>query len=240
MFDSTFHLLSEHPVTLPAFVFALWVAYRLVRRSWSVVTALAKAAAVLALVPLFGVLFLAQFADHWVWQRLADAVVSAVSSAAVLFVEFVDALFAAWLELVLVVSGGLWSAAQGSAASAAPALSSAGFLLAVFAFQFFAGAAMIYLVYRASHEGTANGWLLGAGAVLFVSGLFAALIGGQTWDLGRSVLASGLVAATLGLTLGVVSTIVLVRPDFGGESMLPELRERIAWPRESEAEEVRR
>ncbi|WP_255171407.1 hypothetical protein [Natrononativus amylolyticus] len=240
MFDSTFHLLSTHPVTIPAFAFALWVGYRGVRRSWFVVAVLAKLLAVLVLVPVFTSLFLAAFTDHWFWDRLADAVISAASSAVVLFIELVDALFAAWLELVLLVTDGVWSSARHSVDQSVPELSGAGFVLAVFGFQFIAGAALLLVARRAATEGNANGWLLSSGAVLFVSGLFAALIGFETWHLSQSVLAWGLVAATLGLTLGILSTIVLVRPDFGGESMLPELGDRLVVSNGSDVEDTKR
>ena len=224
MLDSTFQILADHPVALPAFLFGIWIASRFLQARRSQVTDLGKYITAIAMGPLFLVLFLAEFTDHRFWQNVADSVVQFESAAVTLVFSFVDAVFAAWLRVFLLVLSGLWAAVRETVSAAVPVLTAQEFLLTVFGFEFLAGVALVYALHQSSHTAV-NSWLTGIGVVMLISGVFTTLLSLDTWRVGESVLAAGLLAAMLGLASGVSSTIVIVGPDFSGQSVLPDLEE---------------
>lgn len=225
MFESTFQLLADRPVTLPAFLVALWISYRFLRRFSRPIGRLAFSLTTFTLVPLFLALFAAEYTGHPRWQWAADGITALAEAGARRLVAFVDALFAAWLRTFLVVLESLGAGATEFGTSAGPALSTFEFLAVVFGFGVFAGAALIYTLHYASRRSDLNGWLIGTGVVFALTGLFASIVRLERWQVGESALVMGLVTTAVGLTVGVSVVITVARPDFGASSTSDRRRE---------------
>lgn len=234
MFESTFQIVADNPVTIPPFLFAVWVGYRVLQANRAKALDATAGVAVVMIVPVFLLLFLAEFIGHSFFQETAESFIRFESLLIDLGFQFLDAVFAAWLRVVLLVLGGLWSVIQELVSSVVPVMESHEFLLTVFGFEFFAGAVLIYTLYLSSRGSDVDFWLTGGGAVLLVSGLLAGLVQLNTEQASESVLVSGFVAAMLGVALGVTATISLVRPNFGGASMVSDLRESELWSGKSD------
>lgn len=229
MLESTFRVVADHPVTIPALAFAVWVGYRLVKAHRAKVLDAVVALAVVMVVPVFLLLFLAEFSGHPLFHDMTAALVRFESLLVDLGFRVIDAILAAWLQVVLLVLRGIWGVLQGVASSALPALERHEFLLTVFGFEFFAGAVLVYTLYRSSHGSDVDFWLTGGGVVLLVAGLLAGLVQLETGRSGESAMVAAFVAAMLGVALGVTTMLLLVRPNFGGQSVVADLRESEPW-----------
>ncbi|WP_331232877.1 hypothetical protein [Natronorarus salvus] len=86
------------------------------------------------------------------------------------------------------------------------------------------------MLYEATRSGGSewSSWLSAVGVILFVSGFTSTLFGSSVWGVGEEALVSGFVAGTVGLALGVTTMVLLVRPEFGGDSPVARLCETAA------------
>lgn len=64
MFESTFSILADRPVTVAPFLFVLWVTYRLLPSCWDRFVGVVKYTAIALAVPLFTATFLGEFTAH--------------------------------------------------------------------------------------------------------------------------------------------------------------------------------
>lgn len=224
MFDATAQILTEHAVTIPAFLFGLWIVSRFLLARRSTVDTLVRYVGGAAALPLFLALFLAEFTDYWLWQRIARTLVDVESAALAFLAALVDAAFAAWLRLFLLAVGGVWSALRDAVAPVASTVTESSFLALLFGFEFFAGAVLIYALYYSSRGDGVNDWLKSAGVILLLSGVFSTLVRVETSTPSGSAFASGVLAATLGLTAGVSSSVLLLRPNFDPDREVSESR----------------
>jgi hypothetical protein len=160
--------------------------------------------------------------------------------------RFLDALMAAWLLTFLLALAGVFFVLEETAASGAPVLTANEFLITVFIFEFVAGALLLYALYLTtqSAEPWWNSWLTGTGVILGVSGWLALLVRSGVAQVGDAALLSGFIVATLGLASGMMTMILLVRPDFDGDSIAVHLQEtdvwQVVWGSETSTEEQER
>lgn len=217
MFDSTTAVVAEHPVTLPPLALALWIGYRVLTRYRDRTRTVASVLAALGIVPLLVAHFLAELTGGPFWTGVADGVVAAEARLIDLAVAAIDAALAAWLRVSLLFLGGLWTAIRETLAGFGPALRGGGFLLTVFGFEFFAGVALIYGLYRSPGRSETDYWLRAVGGVALLTGLFATLVRLDSWRVGEATLTAGLIAAVLGFAAGVTATILVARPNFDRE-----------------------
>ena len=145
--------------------------------------------------------------------------------------SLLDAFVAAWLRLALLGLDAVVALLDGTLSNVAPALSANEFLLTVFVFEFVAGAALVTVLAEATRsEGSDwSSWLPAVGVILFVSWFTSTLFGSSVWGVGEGAVVSGVVAGIGGLALGVTTVILLVRPEFGGESPIARLDGTGAW-----------
>lgn len=136
------------------------------------------------------------------------------------------------MQVFLLFLDGLIVVLQEVAGNAAPVVTNNEFLITVFTFEVVAGAVLITSLYRPVRGAAINAWLTAGGVILFVSGIVATLV--MTWQVSEAVLISGFVAAMLSFGLGVSSVILIVRPNFDGESVLAELQDAGIWSDEAE------
>ncbi|WP_435156684.1 hypothetical protein [Haladaptatus sp. DFWS20] len=238
MLNSTFQIVADHPATILPLLFTVWFVYRLVKRNRTKVFHTAARVAVIMVVPVFALSFLAEFTANPFFDELSELLIQLEMSLIDLLFQFIDAVFAAELRVVLLILGGLWDSIQELLSSVVPVMEASEILLTLFGFEFFAGAILIYSLYISSRGSNLDFSLKGIGIVLLVSGLFATLIQLDTWQVSRSLLVLAFIAAILGFTLGVATVILLVRPNFGGESVVSELQETTEWS--GEGDEVHR
>ena len=227
MFESTFQILAERPVAIAPLLFVLWIALGALWRGRSHVVTIVKWGALGLGIPLFVVLFLAEFTDRLTWHERADALIAFQADALSLLFRFVDAVVAAFLRVFLLFLGGIVTVFEEIASDAVPTVTANEFIITLFLFEFFAGALLVYVLYEATRSsGTWYGsWSAGLGLILFVSGWFSLLLRTGAWEASEATLLSGFVAATAGLALGVTTMLLFVRPDFEGESVRVRLRE---------------
>lgn len=229
MLNSTSQIVADHPVTIPPLLFTVWFVYQLVERNRAKVLNAAAGVAVIMTVPIFVLSFLAKFTDHPFFYGLSELLIQLETSLIDLFFRFIDAVFAAELQVVLLILGGSWDSIQELVSSVVPVMEATEILLTLFGFEFFAGAILVYTLYLSSRGSNLDYSLKGVGTVLLVSGLFGTLIQLDTWQVSRSLLVSAFMAAMLGFSLGVAAIIFLVRPNFGGESVVSELQKSRIW-----------
>ncbi|WP_114575504.1 hypothetical protein [Saliphagus sp. LR7] len=226
LLESTFRILAQRPVAVIPFLVALWVTYRVFGSCRDALRRWAVRGALLLGVPLFVALFLAEFAANPLFDRGADLLIRAESAVLGLAVRLLDALLAAWLRVALLGIDATAAAFGETAADAVPALSGLAFPVAVFALEFAAGALLIYVLHRSTRPDGSwwRPWFTGVGAVLFCSGWLATLVRADAWRVGEATVAGGFVAGMVGLSLGVTTMILAVRPNFEGDSLGAHLR----------------
>lgn len=229
MLNSTIKIVADHPVTIPPLLVTVWVVYQLLKRNITKVLNIVTGIAVILIVPVFLLSFLAEFTEHPFFHELSALLIKVESWFIELLFRFIDAVLAAELQVVLLVLGGTWDILQRMISSAVPVMETTEIFLTMFGFEFFAGAILIYTLYISSHGSNLDFALKGIGVVLMISGLFATLIQLDTWQVSKSLVVWAFMAAMLGFTLGVTSMILLVRPNFGGKSMLPGFQESKFW-----------
>lgn len=226
LLESTFRIVAQRPAAVVPLLVALWATYcvlaprRGALRRWTV------RAGLLLGIPLFSVLFLAEFAANPLFDRAADLVIHAESEVLRLATRLLDSLLAAWLRVALLGIDAVAAAFGETAADAVPALSGLAFPVAVFCLEFAAGALLIYVLYRSTRPDGSwwRPWFTGVGAVLFCSGWLATLVRADAWRVGEATVAGGFVAGMVGLALGVTTMILAVRPNFEGDSLGARLR----------------
>lgn len=213
MFDPIFTEVSAGTIIVLAA--AGWIAVRLLGRHVRLLTALALG---LGIAYAMGV-------------RGADLVVDALALSARLLVEalsfaaeVVDPLLLAAFEVLEAGAARLvdWSTsdlpAPGPPEIGIPDPSAligfGGSLAAVFVVHVLVGVALIWVTYESSTGSPAAAWTGGVGVVLFAAGTLLTLL--QTGAVGSTVLQSRLavVAATVGLAVGVLTTVLLARPNY--------------------------
>ncbi|SIR65504.1 hypothetical protein SAMN05421858_3155 [Haladaptatus litoreus] len=225
MLNSTRQIVAEHPVALLPLLFTAWVVYRLLRRNRTKVLFIVGGISTILVAPVFLFTFLAEFTGVSLFSKLSAFSIRVESLLIGFLFQFVDAVLAAELQLFVLLMSGLWDSLQGLATPVVPVIETVGLHLILFTFEFVAGVILIYTLYLSSHGSELDSWLKGIGVVLAITGMFATFIQFDTWQARESLLASAFTAAMLGLTLGISSVILLVRPNFGGESVFSELRE---------------
>lgn len=224
MLESTFAILSNRAVAIPALVFALVITYRYVETYREPVTFWSFLTGVTAIALVFVTQFLAEFVGHPFFQWLADAVIRAEAAVGFALVDFIDSAYAAFLRTYLLVLDAVWLVVRETLASAVPTLASHEFLMTVFAFEFLGGVVLVQSLYGTLRHDDLNSWFKAVGLILTLTGMLATLVRLDGWNLGGPALANGFVAGMLGLALGVSSIILVVRPNFDGESVLSKFR----------------
>lgn len=226
LLESTLRIVARRPAAAVPFLVALVVAYRLLVARRGALKRWAVRSALLLGVPLFAVLFLAEFSANPLPDRAADLLIHAETEALRLALALLDALFATWLRVALLAMDAAATAVEGTASDALPALSGLSFPVAVFCLEFAAGALLIYVLYRSTRPDGSwwRPWFTGIGAVLFCSGWLATLLRADAWRASEATLTGGFVAGTVGLAVGVMTMILAVRPNFEGDSLGARLR----------------
>lgn len=231
MLTSTFQILGESPAAFPGLLISALLIAAIVKRFQTILMGLARKAVIVALVPLFGVVFLAEFTDDRFWERMATHLVELEAALLHLLIDFVDAVFAAGLKLYLkVVSGN--AVLTESLDAAVPDLTGGEFLLSVFVFNAFAGAALVAGLYSATRKKGVNSVLQAFGVVMLISGLFSTVLWLDIWTVSEQVLVYGLVVTTLGLGAGISVMLLGVKPDFSGGAALSRLQDADLWTQE--------
>lgn len=226
LLESTFRIIAERPVAAVPFLVAVWLTYRVLAPRRAALKRVGLYTAVVLGVPLFVALFVAEFWAHPLANRGAELLISAETEAFRLAFRLLDALVAAWLGVALLAIDAVATVLGETAADAVPAVSGLSFLAAVFVLEFAAGAVLIYALYRSTRPDGSwwRPWFTGVGVVLFCSGWLATLVRLDAWQVSQATLTSGFVVGMVGLSLGVTTMVLAVRPNFGGESLSEHLR----------------
>lgn len=226
LLESTFRIIAQRPAAAVPFLVALIVAYRFLAPRRGALKRWAVRSTLLLGIPLFAVLFLAEFAANPLFDRAADLLIRAETEALRLAIALLDALLAAWLRVALLAMDAAATAVEGTASDAMPALSGLSFPVAVFCLEFAAGVLLIYVLHRSTRPDGSwwRPWFTGIGAILFCSGWLATLVRADPWRAGEATLTGGFVAGTVGLAVGVTTMILAVRPNFEGDTLGAHLR----------------
>lgn len=217
MLESTFAILRDNPLAIPVFIGAVgYILAELQKRRERVIRYAVRVAGLAGGV-LFAVLFLAQLFGGALFHRLADATITAEATLGRWAFAVIDAGFAAGLEAALLAITAIWTVVSETVAVALPVVTAQEFLATVFGFEFLAGGAVVAALYWTRTDTTVNRWLLPAGVVLGVSGLFKLVVEADGWTLDAATFGAGLIAATTGLMLGTMLPILVVEPNFDPE-----------------------
>ncbi len=225
MLHSIRQIVATHPVTVLPLLFTAWIVFRLVRRNRTKVLVSTVGFSAILVVPVFLFSFLAEFTGVSLFSELSAFIVRVESLLIDFLLQFVDAALATELQLFVLLVSGSWDRLRGLATPVVSVVELVGLHLAMFAVEFVAGVVLIYTLYLSSRGSKLDSWLKGVGVVLGITGLFATFIQLDTWQANESLLASAFTAAMLGFALGISSVLLLVRPNFEGESVFSEFRE---------------
>lgn len=217
MLDSTFAILRDDPLAVPVFLAAVGYVLLALKQRRKQIARYAAPVAGLAGGVLFIVLFLAELFGGALFYGLADAVITAEATLGRWALAVIDAGFAAGLRVVLLAIAAVWTVVSETVAVALPAVTAREFLVTVFGFEFLAGGAVVAALYWTRTDTAMNRWLLPTGVVLGAAGLLTLVAEADGSALDAATFGAGLVAATTGLSLGLVLPILIVEPNFDPE-----------------------
>jgi hypothetical protein len=204
MFETTVRLVRESPIAVVPLLTLVWFVGTSVRERDDVAYRVLRRVLAVGVAPLVALFVLAELTAQRVLSRLATSLLDLKADVAAGLLSVADSLLAALLRAFLAVVR--------SATPALPSwnpfavLSAAGFLVAVFGVHFLAGSALVWVTRESAKRSSADGWLTGAGGILFVSGVVWMVMHIDALDLSRLEREFAVLATSLGVTVGVVVT----------------------------------
>lgn len=215
MFETTTDLVLETPIVVVALLPALYVTATVMWRVRKPLATIFVSLTIIALLPVFLLFVMGELTGSATWLSLGTTLFEIEASAVGGIERLYDGVLAAWLRLCLLVIEGLLSVhvipSQLGPADGAVLPT----WLWAFVLHFVGGMMLVYGLYRGRSEPVSDTLLRGGGGVLLVSGLFVALVGGETVASDPSVTVV-LLMAVVGLEIGVAAVLLGVQPDFSG------------------------
>ncbi len=230
MFETTAHLLQRSPLAIVPLLALVWfVGKGLIQRTGIVYSILRRVLTV-AVTPLIFLFVFAELTGIGALSGLARSLFDLEAGVVNEGLAIVDSLVAALLRAFLGFVDGFLNAAVGSTPAVSPwdplsVVSTAAFLVAVFGIHFLAGGVLVWFTAELEGDLSMDGWLSGAGLVLFVSGMVWLLLHLGTFDVGRLGREFAVLATSAGVTSGVVVTALVVKLDYEDSGDRPETGE---------------